>query len=217
MPVIDASVLVAYFGKGAGFRAFRPEEIAVGAWIAGGPRKHDDAMHDGIHVCTSSWRRISDDVFPPRVKSGANYQNSRLAAVEASVNGYDDALILTPGGKVSEASGASMMLVRDGDLITPPITDGILEGITRTTLMRLFRRTTGRGVVERSVDRTELYIADEMFICGSGEEVTPVVSVDRVPVGDGKVGGITRQLQKVFFDAARGDDSEYFKDLTPVY
>lgn len=209
--------LVAYFGKGGGFRGFRPGEITTGAWIAGGPRKNDDALRDGIHVCVSSWRRISDDTVPPRVKSGANYQNSRLAAVEAQVNGYDDVLLLTAQGKVAEAAGATLMLVRDGELITPPATDGILEGITRSTLMRLFKRSTGREAIERPVDRTELYIADEVFICGSGEEVTPVVSVDRIPVGDGKVGETTRELQKIFFDAARGNDEEFVSDLTPVY
>lgn len=209
--------LVAYFGKGGGFRGFRPGEITTGAWIAGGPRKNDDAIRDGIHVCVSSWRRISDDTVPPRVKSGSNYQNSRLAAVEAQVNGYDDVVLLTAQGKVAEAAGATLMLVRDGELITPPATDGILEGITRKTLMRLFKRSTGREAIERTVDRTELYIADEVFICGSGEEVTPVVSVDRIPVGDGKVGKTTRELQKIFFDAARGNDEEFVSDLTPVY
>ncbi len=209
--------LVAYFGAGGGFRGFRPGEITTGAWIAGGSRKNDDAIQNGIHVCVSSWRRISDDTVPPRVKSGANYQNSRLAAVEAAVNGYDDALLLTAEGKVSEATGASFMLVRAGDLITPPVTDGILEGITRRMLMRLFKRATGRDAIERPVDRTELYVADEAFLCGSGEEVTPVVSVDRIPVGDGKVGKMTRELQKIFFDAARGNDPEFVSELTPVY
>ena len=209
--------LVVYFGKGAGFRSFRPGEITTGCWIAGGSRKHDDEVRDGIHVCVSTWRRISDDVIPPRVKAGSNYQNSRLAAVEAAVNGYDDVVLLTAGGKISEAAGASLMLMRDGELVTPPVTDGILEGITRKVLMRLYKRSTGRDVIERSVDRTELYIADEIFLCGSGEEVTPVVSVDRFPVGDGKVGKMTRELQKVFFDAVRGNDQDYISELTPVY
>jgi len=209
--------LVAYFGKGGGFRGFRPGEITTGAWIAGGPRRHDDALQNGVNVCVSSWRRIADDAVPPRVKAGANYQNSRLAAVEATVNGYDDVILLTREGKVAEAAGASLMLVRDGELVTPPVTDGILEGITRRALMRLYRHSTGRGVIERSVDRSELYIADEIFICGSAEEVTPVVSVDRIPVGDGKVGAMTRKLQKLFQDAARGEDTEFARELTAVY
>jgi len=209
--------LVVYYGKGNGYRSFRPGDITTGAWIAGGLRKNDDEMRDGIHVCVSSWRRISDDTIPPRVKSGANYQNSRLAAVEAEINGYDDVLLLTADGKVAEAAGASLMLVRDDELITPSTTDGILEGITRKTLMHLFKRETGRTVIERSVDRTEIYIADEIFLCGSGEQVTPVVSVDRIAVGEGKVGKITRDLQRVMLDAARGNDEEFITALTPVY
>jgi branched-chain amino acid aminotransferase len=209
--------LVAYFGKGGGFRGFRPGEITTGAWIAGGPRRDDHAAAEGIHVCVSSWRRISDDAVPPRVKAGANYQNSRLAAVEAQVNGYDDVVLLTSAGKVAELAGASLMLVRDDQLITPPVTDGILEGITRRALMRIAALRMGRTVVERTVDRTELYIADEIFACGSAEEVTPVVSVDRVPVGDGKVGPVTRELQGHFLAAARGVDDAYLTELVPVY
>ena len=209
--------LVAYFGKGTGFRSFRPSDITTGCWIAGGPRNHDHELRDGVHVGVSTWRRISDDVIPPRVKAGSNYQNSRLAAVEAAVNGYDDAILLTASGKVSEAAGASVMLMRDGQLVTPLVTDGILDGITRKVLMRMYKRSTGRDAIERTVDRTELYIADEIFMCGSGDEVTPVVSVDRFAVGDGKVGKMTRELQKIFFDAARGNDPDYTSELTPVY
>jgi branched-chain amino acid aminotransferase len=209
--------LVAYFGRGNGYRSFRPEDISTGAWIAGGPRDHEDAVRDGIHVCVSSWRRISDDIMPPRVKVGANYQNSRLAAVEAAVNGYDDVILLTADGKVAEGAGANVMLVRDGELITPRATDGILEGITRRVLMHLYKRATGRDAIERAVDRTELYTADEVFFCGSGEEITPIVSIDRIPIGDGKVGKTTRELQTIFFDAARGNDEEFLPHLTPVY
>lgn len=209
--------LVAYFGHGGGYRGFRPHEIKTGAWIAGGPRDHADAVQNGINVCVSSWRRISDDVMPARVKCGSNYQNSRLAAVEAVVNGYDDVILLTTEGKVAEGAGANLMLVRNGALITPPVTDGILEGITRHVLMHLYERETGRKAIERPVDRTELYAAEEVFFCGSGEEITPIVSIDRITVGDGKVGKVTRDLQKWFFDAARGNDEEFVPHLTPVY
>ena len=155
--------------------------------------------------------------MPARVKAGSNYQNSRLAGVEARVNGYDDALILTREGKLAEAPGANVMLVRDGELITPSVTSGILEGITRATLMELFRKHRNREARERDVDRTELYVADEIFICGSAEEVTPVVSVDRIPVGEERPGPITQQLQDVYFEAARGRDPDYTDFLTPVY
>jgi branched-chain amino acid aminotransferase len=211
--------LVTYFGDGGpgDLKKYKPDDIEFGAWIAGGPRKHDEALEKGIHVGISSWRRINDDSMPARVKAGSNYQNSRLAGVEAQVNGYDDALILTRDGKLAEAPGANVMLVRDGELITPSVTSGILEGITRATLMELFRKHRNREARERDVDRTELYVADEIFICGSAEEVTPVVSVDRIPVGDERPGPITQQLQEVYFQAARGRDPDYTDALTPVY
>jgi branched-chain amino acid aminotransferase len=209
--------VVSYFGRGNGYRSYRADDIATGAWIAGGPRDHADAVQNGIDVCVSSWRRIRDDIIPARVKVGSNYQNSRLAAVEASVNGYDDVILLTTEGKVAEGAGANLMLVRNGELITPRATDGILDGITRHILMRLYERATGRKAIERAVDRTELYIADEVFFCGSGEEITPIVSIDRIAIGDGKVGKTTRELQKLFFDAVRGDDEQYESHLTPIY
>ncbi len=211
--------LVTYFGDGGDgdLKKYKPDEIEFGAWIAGGPRTHNEALEKGIHVGISSWRRINDDSMPARVKAGSNYQNSRLAGVEARVNGYDDALILTREGKLAEAPGANVMLIRDGELITPSVTSGILEGITRATLMELFRKHRNREARERDVDRTELYVADEIFICGSAEEVTPVVSVDRIPVGEERPGPITQQLQDVFFQAARGRDPDYTDVLTPVY
>ena len=211
--------LVVYFGDGGAgdLRKYEPEEIDFGAWIAGGSRKHDAALEKGIHVGVSSWRRINDDSVPARIKAGANYQNSRLAGVESRVNGYDNALILTRDGKLAEAPGANVMLIRDGGLVTPSVTSGILEGITRATLMELYRKHRNGPVAERDVDRTELYAADEIFICGSAEEVTPVISVDRIPVGDGEIGPITRELQEVFFRTARGQDPDYADRLTAVY
>ena len=209
--------LVVYFGKGGGFRAFRPDEIETGAWIAGGPRKQDEQTRNGLNLCVSSWRRITDDSSPPRVKAGANYQNSRLAAMEARTNGYDDAIILTREGKVSESTGASLMLFRNGILVSPVITSGILESITRKVLLQIFHEHYGISAQERAVDRTELYIADEALVCGSAEEVTPVVSVDRIPVGNGLVGPMTKQLQKLFYAAVRGDNLDYSADLTAVY
>ena len=212
--------LVAYFGDGGpgDVKRYRPDEIEIGAWIAGGPRPHGEALDKGINVCVSSWRRINDDSMPARVKAGSNYQNSRLAGVEARVNGYDDALILTRDGKLAEAPGANVMIVRDGDLLTPPVTAGILEGITRGTLIDIFRKRHNRPAAERDIDRSELYVADEIFICGSAEEVTPVVSVDRIPVGTGSTPGpITRELQTAYFRAARGEDPAYAESLTPVY
>lgn len=165
----------------------------------------------------ATWRRIADDVVPARVKAGANYQNNRLAAVEARENGFDDAILLTQTGKVSEATGAALMMVRDGDLVVPPVTDGVLESITRRSVLELYAREYGRAAVERSIDRTELYVCDEILICGSAEEVTPVVAVDRLPVGDGRPGPVTRKLQGLFFAAARGDDPAFATSLTAVH
>jgi branched-chain amino acid aminotransferase len=211
--------LVVYFGDGghAGVRSYKPGEIDFGAFIIGGPRPHQEALERGLHLCVSSWRRIGDETTPPRVKAGANYQNNRLAAVEARVNGYDDAIMLNQDGKVAEATGACVMIVRDGVPITPPVTESLLESITRRTLLGMFETHLRRSPAERPIDRTELYIADEVFLCGSAEEVTPVVSMDRIPVGEGVPGPITRELQAAFFQAARGHDPAFEKDLLPVY
>lgn len=211
--------LVVYLGDGGsgGVRAFKADEIDFGAVIFGGPRRHQHALDHGLHVAVSSWRRISDDVMPARVKAGANYQNNRLAAMEARTNGYDDALILTREGSLAEATGAAVMLVRDGQLITPPVTAGILESITRKFVIGLYEKHHNMRVEQRNVDRTELYIADEIFCCGTAEEVTPIVSVDRIAVADGQPGSITRRLQVLLEAAARGKDPAYQKELTPVY
>ncbi|MCC7272215.1 MAG: branched-chain-amino-acid transaminase [Alphaproteobacteria bacterium] len=211
--------LVVYLGDGGpnGVKMFKPGEIEFGAFITGGPRPHKEALENGKHFCVSSWRRISDDVMPPRVKAGANYQNSRLASIEARTNGYDDAIILGRDGTVAEATGSTIMIVRDGDLITSPVTGGILESITRKAVLKMFERSHNREPQERPVDRTEIYIADEVFCCGSAEEVTPIISVDRIEIGDGKPGPITRRLQGIYFEAARGMSPDYVPELTPVY
>ena len=162
-----------------------------------------------LHCCVSSWKRISDDVMPPRIKAVANYWNSRLAANEARRNGYDSAILLNERGKVAEGPWACLMLVRRGRVITPPITAGILESITRDTLIQLFRQELGVEVVEREVDRTELYLAEEAFFCGTGAEVRPILSVDRFPLGDGQIGPLTRQIAALYHDVVRGIDSRY--------
>jgi branched-chain amino acid aminotransferase len=211
--------IVVYFGDdgSGGVKAYRPKEIDTGAFILGGPRPHDDKLERGLRMGVATWRRIADDVMPARVKAGANYQNNRLAAVEARENGFDDAILLTQSGKVAEGTGATLMMVRDGQLIVPPVTDGVLESITRRCLLELYAREYQRPALERSIDRTELYVCDEILLCGSGEEVTPVIAVDRLPVGDGTPGPVTRTLQRIFFAAARGDDSAFASSLTPVY
>jgi branched-chain amino acid aminotransferase len=210
-------VPVAFFGMGAhNFNTLGPT-VDNGVYITAVAWPQPAALGDGVAAGVASWRRISDDTVPPRLKAGANYQNSRLAQTEAKVNGYDTAIILNQRGTVAEGPGACVMMVRDGRLVTPPVTAGILESITRATLMDLAARELGVDVVEREIDRTELYVADEVFMCGSGLEVLPITSVDRIPVGEGSRGPMTRRLQDVYFAAARGELSAYRRWLAPVY
>jgi branched-chain amino acid aminotransferase len=164
----------------------------------------------------SSWRRISEDVMPPRVKNLSNYRNGQLARQEVMQDGYDTAIIMNSAGKVSEAPGACVMHVRDGKLITPDLTSGILESITRDALITLARESLGIPVEERTVDRTELYVADEVFLCGTAAEVSPVISVDKYTVGFGKIGPVTRELENLFEKVLRGRESSYAGWRTPV-
>jgi branched-chain amino acid aminotransferase len=206
-----------YFGVGEGFFPYKPGTVDVGAYVFAGPRKSILGTGQGIHVCVSSWTRISDRDIPPRIKAAANYQNGRLATVQAAEDGYDSAILLNELGKVAEGPGACVFLVRDGTALTPPVTGGILESITRATLIDLFQKEMSVPVVEREVDRTELYIADEVFMCGSAFEVFPVFSVDRYQVGDGKVGALTARLQTEYESVIRGQNLSYSDWLLPVY
>lgn len=164
----------------------------------------------------SSWRRISEDVMPPRVKNLSNYRNGQLARLEALQDGYNTAILLNQQGKVSEAPGACVMHVRDGKLITPDLTQSVLESITRDSILVLAREVLGLQVEERAVDRTELYMADEIFICGTAAEITPIVSIDKYQTGDGEVGPITRQLETAFEDTLRARETRYAAWRTPV-
>jgi branched-chain amino acid aminotransferase len=159
---------------------------------------------NGEHAMISSWRRISEEVMPPRVKNLSNYRNSQLGGMEAFNSGYDEAIFLNQQGKVTEGGGACIMLIRDGVLITPDPTQGILESITRDALLQLGRDELGLKVEERAVDRTELYISDEVFMCGTAAEITPIFSVDKYTVGDGGIGPITHKLEGLLDDCFRG-------------
>lgn len=165
----------------------------------------------------SSWSRISDNVMPPRVKAIANYQNSRYVADESSRHGYDFGIILNQQGKVAEISYACLYIVRDGVAITPPVSAGILESITRDVVRDLLQNELGVPVVERDVDRTELYIADEVFICGTGAEIQAVSSIDRYTVGGGDMGPVVTQLEQLFNDIVRGKDARYPEWRTGIY
>lgn len=164
----------------------------------------------------SSWRRISEDVMPPRIKNLSNYRNGQLGSMEARLDGYDTAIFLNAHGTVAEGPGACLMMVKDGVLITPDVTSSILESITRDALMVLARDVLGIPVVERQVDRTELYLADEVFTCGTAAEISPIVSVDKYQVGSGEIGPVTRELERVFDDVLRGSEGRYAHWRTPV-
>ncbi len=170
----------------------------------------------GKHVSIASWARITDNQMPPRIKAMSNYQNNRLAQLDAKVNGYDDTIMLTPTGKVAEAPGACVFVVRNNVVITPAVTNGILESITRDAVIRLCRERLALTVIEREVDRTELYVADEIFCCGTAAEVTPIFSVDRITRSNGQMGPITRQLDQLYHDVVRGIDVDYSEWRTEV-
>jgi branched-chain amino acid aminotransferase len=176
----------------------------VGFTAAAMPREKSKFVDTGMSLGVSSWSRLADNASPPRIKSTANYHNARLTQLQAKSDGYDGALMLTPQGKVSEAPIACFFMVRDGKLITPSKASNILESITRDTILALYEEMTGEAAEEREVDRSELYFAEEAFVCGTGQEIVPVASIDRLPVGDGSVGPLTRRLRQRYFDVVRG-------------
>ncbi len=171
----------------------------------------------GLSVCVSSWRRINDNAIPARSKVTGAYINSALAVDDAHDAGFDEAIFLTADGHVSEGSSCNVFLIRGGTLVTPPVTSDILEGITRDAVMQVAREALGLGVVEREVDRSELYVAEEVFFCGTGVQVSPVTKVDGRAVGTGQPGEITLRLQEAYFRAVRGQDERYRQWLTGVY
>jgi branched-chain amino acid aminotransferase len=172
---------------------------------------------DGLRCMVSTWRRVPDQSLPARAKVTGSYAQSALAKSEANEAGYDEAIVLTVDGHVSEGSAENLFMIKDGAFVTPPVTDDILEGITRTLIIGLIKEELGLPVIERSIDRTELYTCDELLLCGTGAQVAPVIEVDRRTVGNGKVGEFTQELQNIYFGAVRGDTAKY-KDWTiPVY
>lgn len=187
------------------------------SWMVyAGARPRSAKVESGIRAQISSWRRLSDNAMPPRIKCGANYANARLARFQARADGYDDAVMLNEAGKVGEGPGACLFLVRKGRLVTPDQTSGILESITRATVLTLAAEN-GIAVEERSVDRSELYAADELFFAGSAAEVLPIVALDGLAVGRGAVGPVTRLLQQAYFSATLGDSARDHSWISPVY
>ena len=172
---------------------------------------------NGCKCCTSSYRRVDDNAIPARAKVTGIYVNSALAKTEANLNGFDEAIMLTHEGHVSEGSGENIFLVVDGKLVTPASTENILMGITRQVAIDLARDELGLETVERAIDRSELYGADELFMTGTAAEISPVVEVDRRPIGDGAVGPVSDQLRRLFNDVVRGKVAKYREWCTPVY
>lgn len=172
----------------------------------------------GLRCGVSSWRRIDDNALPARAKICGSYVNAAFAKTEALQNGFDEAIMLTHDGHVAEGSAENIFVLINGELVTPPPSENILLGITRDTVIKIAQRELGLITRERQIDRTELYIADEIFLCGTGAQIAPVIEVDRSPVGTGKVGPIGQKLQDLYFDIVRGKHPEYSKQwCTPVY
>ena len=170
----------------------------------------------GLNCCITSWRRISDQNLSPRIKCGANYINSRVGQREALRNGYDTCIFLNEFGKVSEGPGSCFFMVKNGKLITPLLTDAVLESITRDSIIKLANHLNIE-VVERTIDRTELYTCDEAFLCGSAMEITPILSIDKYAIGNGENGLLTERLHKAYLDVAKGLDDAFRDWVTPIY
>lgn len=191
-----------------------PVDVAIAVWNWGkylGP----EALENGVDVCVSSWHRMAPNTFPAMAKTAANYMNSQLIKLEALANGYVEGIALDYAGYVSEGSGENVFLVMNGGLYTPPLSSSILPGITRDTVIKLAGEM-GIKVFEERIQREALYIADEVFLCGSAAEITPIATIDRITIGDGRRGPITKQLQDRYFAILLGQAPDKYGWLTPV-
>lgn len=190
----------------------------VEMFVAPIPRGRTSAEYNkkGLDVCVTSWRRISEEMLSPRIKCGANYINSRVGQREALRNEYDTCLFLNEAGKVAEGPGSCFFMVKDGVLITPQLTDSVLESITRNTIIKI-AQYMDIPILERTIDRTELYTCDEAFLCGSAMELTPILSIDRYKISTDGVGEITRKLHKSYLDVVRNKIDIYKEWVTAIY
>jgi branched-chain amino acid aminotransferase len=188
--------------------AFTMFAMPFGAYIAN---------EEGAHVCFSAWRRVDDNAIPARGKIVGAYANSALIKTDAQLAGYDEALVLNQEGHVTEASAANLFMVRRGIVYTPPPQADVLEGIVRRALITLMRDDLGLEVVERDIDRTEIYVADEVFLCGTGVQVAAVTRVEHRPIGSGVMGPVTEAVRNLFFRVVQGRVPQYRDWLSPVY
>jgi len=188
----------------------------VGSSIISYPRPRVDGYYEGRRFSISSWRRNTEDTSPPRIKTTGNYFNGRLAGLEAIRNGYDGSIILNNSGCISEGPAGCIFIVREGEIVTPSITSGILESITRDTIIEIAKRDLKINVSERSIGRTEIYLAEEIFYCGTAMEIIPVISVDNKIIGSGRPGEVTRIIQKKYDNIVFGREDIYMHWLTAV-
>ncbi|BDS11593.1 branched-chain amino acid transaminase [Aureispira anguillae] len=195
------------YGEGYG-------EVKNGAYIVAFPVERSPSIQEGIKCCVSSWRRMNDLSMSPLLKAGAAYQSFKLPMIDALNGGYDEAILLNDKGLVAETTGATIFMVRNGQVITPPISAGILESITRSNCINLLRSHFKIQVVERDIPRTELYWADEIFLTGTLAELTPVLSIDKIDIGNGAVGPITQKLQTTYLGICEGRKEDTFNWLT---
>ena len=193
----------------------RLHELAHELYIIAVPFGNYIDTEKGVRVMTSSWRRNADDALPARGKIVGGYVNMAFQKSEAEMNGFDEAVVLTADGHVNEASAANLFMVRDGIVFTPPVSDDLLEGVTRKALFELLSNE-GIPYEVRSIDRSELYVADEVLLCGTGVQISPVIEVDHRKVGSGEIGPISRIVRDRYFDAVRGRLPEYSHWLTPI-
>ena len=209
--------IIAYVAADDGLiDAVEPVELMI-ASMAMGRYPESVAEKPALDVGVSHWQRLSDVAMPPRIKTSGNYVNSRMALLQARRSGYDDALLTDRDGRLTEGPGYNVFVVRHGVLLTPPVTQGILEGVTRDTLIRLARDVHGLEVVERLIDKSEAMVAEEAFFCGSGKEVRPIRSVDHHVLRAEAPGPITRALRDTYFEVVRGKRPEYADWLVPVW
>jgi len=172
---------------------------------------------DKARCCVSSWHRPEDNVIPPQIKANGLYINNALAKTDAQSSGYDEAIMLSPDGHISEGSGENIFLIIDGKLVTPAVNNNILLGITRNTVIELAEKELGIDTVCRSIDRSELYTADECFFTGTAAHVTPIAEIDNRKIGNGEIGEITARLQDIYVRVIKGDHPKYMHWCTPVY
>jgi branched-chain amino acid aminotransferase len=174
-------------------------------------------QEEGAHVCISSWRRVDDNAVPARAKITGAYINSAFAKTDALLAGYDEALVLTQNGHISEGSAENFFMVRNGHLVTPPVNSDILEGITRDSIIELAREEMGLETIQRSIDRSEVYVCDEAFLTGTGVQIAAITQVEHRPIGSGELGPIVTRVRELYFDVVKAKNPKFQHWCTPVY